>query len=144
MSKSHKLVLLFLAVSLLSISALAESNYTVNLTTNKFLGDYLTNQSGYVLYYFSDDGSANGASTCYDDCAHNWPPFYAGTIIVPDSLRTVDFATITRTDGSKQTTFKGWPLYFSSRDQAAGDVFGNGREDNRWHIVNPQDQPQLF
>ena len=144
MSRIHKLLLLFFAVSILSISALAESNYTVNVTANKFLGNYLTNQSGFALYYFSDDGSGNGASTCYDDCASKWPPFFARTITVPDSLRHVDFATITRTDGSKQTTFKGWPLYLSSRDEAAGDVFGNGREDNRWHIVDPQEQPQLF
>ena len=144
MSRIHKLLLLFFAVSILSISALAESNYTVNLTANKFLGNYLTNQSGFALYYFSDDGSGNGASTCYDDCASKWMPFFARTITVPDSLRPVDFATITRTDGSKQTTFKGWPLYLSSRDEAAGDVFGNGREDNRWHIVDPQEQPQLF
>jgi len=144
MSRFHKLLLLFFAVSILSISALAESNYTVNVTANKFLGNHLTNQSGFALYYFSDDGSGNGASTCYDDCASKWMPFFARTITVPDSLRPVDFATITRTDGSKQTTFKGWPLYLSSRDEAAGDVFGNGREDNRWHIVDPQEQPQLF
>jgi predicted lipoprotein with Yx(FWY)xxD motif len=144
MSRSHKLVLLFLAVSILSISALAESNYTVNLTANKFQGNYLVNQSGFALYYFSDDGSASGVSTCYDDCASQWPPFYAQTITVPDSLNTADFASITRTDGSKQTTFKGWPLYFSSRDKAAGDIFGNGQEDNRWHIVDPKEQPQLF
>ncbi|MFA6373615.1 MAG: hypothetical protein WCW68_13400 [Methanothrix sp.] len=144
MSRYHKLVLLFLAVSILSISALAESNYTVNLTANKFLGNYLVNQSGFALYYFSDDGSASGASTCYDDCASKWPPFYAETITVPDSLNSADFAAITRTDGSKQTTFKGWPLYFSTRDQAAGDVYGNGQEDNRWHVVNPLDQSQLF
>ncbi len=144
MSRSQMLVFLFLAVSILSISALAESNYTVNVTANKFLGDYLVNESGFALYYLSDDGSGNGASTCFDDCASKWPPFYDETITVPDSLRPVDFATITRTDGSKQTTFKGWPLYLSSRDEAAGDVFGNGREDNRWHVVDPQDQPQLF
>ena len=144
MSRSHKLVLLFLAVSILSISALAQSNYTVNVAANKFLGSYLVNQSGFALYYFSDDGSEMGVSTCYDDCASKWQPFYAETITVPDSLRPVDFATFTRTDGSKQTTFKGWPLYLSKMDQAAGDVFGNGREDNLWHVVDPQDQPQLF
>ena len=144
MSRSYRLVLLFLAVSILSISALAESNYSVNLTADKFLGYYLVNQSDFALYYFSDDGSAGGVSTCYDDCASKWPPFYAQTLTVPDSLRTIDFATITRTDGSKQTTFKGWPLYFSSLDKAPGDLFGNGREENRWHIIDPQDQSQLF
>jgi len=144
MSRSHKLVLLILAVTILSFSAHAEGNYTVNVTANKFLGNYLVNQSGFALYYFTDDGSENGASACYGDCASKWPPFYAQPITAPDSLRTVDLATITRSDGSKQTTFKGWPLYLYSRDEAAGDVFGNGQEDNRWHVVNPQDQPQLI
>ncbi|HUS75904.1 MAG TPA: hypothetical protein VMY43_07840 [Methanothrix sp.] len=144
MSRSHKLMLLFLAVSILSITALAESNYTVNVTANKFLGNYLVNQSGFALYYFSDDSSEMSASTCYDECAAKWPPFYAQTITVPDSLRPVDFATITRTDGSKQTTFKGWPLYLYSRDGAAGDVFGNDQEEKRWHVIDPQEQPQLF
>jgi predicted lipoprotein with Yx(FWY)xxD motif len=144
MSRSHELVLLILAVSILSVPVLAESNYTVSVTANKFLGNYLINQSGFALYYFSDDGSKNGASTCYDECASRWPPFYAETITVPESLRTADFAGITRTDGLKQTTFKGWPLYLSSRDGSAGDVYGNGLEDNLWHVVDPLDQPQLF
>jgi predicted lipoprotein with Yx(FWY)xxD motif len=144
MSKSHKLVLILLALSILSISALAQSNYTVNVTSNKFLGNYLVNQSGFALYYFSDDGSGMGASTCYDDCAAKWSPFYAQPITVPDSLRTADFAAITRSDGSKQTTFKGWPLYLYSRDKAAGDVFGNDLGDNLWHVIDPQEQSQLF
>jgi predicted lipoprotein with Yx(FWY)xxD motif len=144
MSRSYKLMLLFIAVSILSIPALAESSYSVNITADKFLGNYLVNESGFTLYYFSNDGSASGSSTCYDDCASKWPPFYAETLTLPDSLRSVDFATITRTDGSKQTTFKGWPLYLYSKDQAPGDLFGNGREDNLWHVIDPQEQPQLF
>jgi len=145
MSVNYKLVLLFLALSLLSISALAENSegYTVNVSVNKFLGEYLVNQSGFALYYFSDDSDADGASTCIDDCAARWPPFYAEKISLPDSLRSVDFATITRADGSKQTTFKGWPLYLYSRDSAAGDTFGNGQK-GLWHIVDPSNQPQLF
>jgi predicted lipoprotein with Yx(FWY)xxD motif len=145
MSRSYKLVLLFFALFILSISPLAESSegYTVNVSVNKFLGEYLVNQSGFALYYFSDDSDANGASTCVDDCAAIWPPFYARVISLPDSLRIVDFATITRADGSKQTTFKGWPLYLYSRDSAAGDIFGNGQK-GLWHIVDPSNQPQLF
>ena len=145
MSGSYKLVLLFLALFILSVSALAENpgGYTVNVSVNKFLGEYLVNQNGLALYYFSDDANANGASTCVDDCAVTWPPFYASVISLPDSLRSVDFATITRPDGSKQTTFKGWPLYLYSRDSTAGDTFGNGQKDH-WHIVDPSNQPQLF
>jgi predicted lipoprotein with Yx(FWY)xxD motif len=144
-SGSCKLVLLFLVISILSISALAEGSdkHSVDISANKFLGEYLVNQSGFTLYYFSDDSKGDGASTCYDDCAAVWPPFYAGELTLPDSLRSVDFASITRTDGLKQTTFKGWPLYLSSKDFAAGDAFGNGQK-GLWHVVNPADLPQLF
>ena len=144
-SGSCKLVLLFLALSILSISALAEGSdkYSLNISANKFLGEYLVNQSGFTLYYFSDDSKGEGASTCYDDCAATWLPFYAGELTLPESLRSVDFDSITRTDGSKQTTYKGWPLYLYSRDRAAGDVFGNGQK-GLWHVVNPADLPQLF
>jgi predicted lipoprotein with Yx(FWY)xxD motif len=144
MSRSHKLMLSFLAALILSIPALAESSYSVNVTADKFLGNYLVNQSGFTLYYFSGDSNAGGASTCYDDCASKWPPFYAQISNLPDSLRSADFASITRTDGSMQTTYKGWPLYFYSLDKEPGDRSGNGREDNLWHIIDPQDLPQLF
>ena len=144
MSMNHIVPILFLAALLLSVPVLAESKYTVNVSEDKFLGEYLVNQSGFALYYFSDDGTAMGSSTCYDDCAVNWPPFYAEAIVLPDSLRSADFASITRTDGLKQTTFRGWPLYLYYNDKESGDTFGDGREDNRWHIINPLDLPQLI
>ena len=85
-----------------------------------------------------------GLSTCYDDCAAKWLPFYVDTIALPESLMSSDFASITRTDGLKQTTFRGWPLYLYSNDKDAGDVFGDGRDENRWHVVSPLDLPQLI
>lgn len=144
MSIARKVILMLSAASILLIPALAEDNYSVNLSSDKFLGNYLVNQSGFTLYYFSGDSNENGASTCYDDCASKWPPFYVDTLILPDSLRAPDFASITRTDGSNQTTFKGWPLYLSSWDRDPEDAFGKGKEDNSWHVVDPQNQPQLF
>lgn len=147
MSYDHKIVLVFLAasvISMVSIPALGEENYSVKLAGDKFLGDYLVNQSGFTLYYFSDDREANGASKCYDDCASIWRPFFAGDILVPNTLNSADFSTITRSDGSSQTTFKGWPLYLYSRDREAGDAFVNGREEGLWHVVNPLEQPQLI
>ena len=120
------------------------SNYSVNVSANKFLGSYLVNQSGFALYYYANDADANGASACYGACASTWTPFYAEKITLPEGVNFADFATITRTDGSKQTTYKGWPLYLYSRDEAAGDVYGDGKENGLWHVVNPMDQSQLF
>jgi predicted lipoprotein with Yx(FWY)xxD motif len=145
MSKSHSLVLLLIALSILSISALAESNYSVNLTADKFLGSYLVNQSGFTLYYFTQDRDAAGGSACYDDCAALWLAFYAGDdLSLPESLRSSDFARTVRTDGSKQTTYRGWPLYLYSEDAAEGDTNGQGEQDGLWNIINPDDVPQMI
>lgn len=144
MSINRRIVLIFLALSIFYLPALAEDDYSINVSADKFLGAFLTNESGYALYYFSDDAGMSEESACYGECAAKWPAFYAEVISVPESLIAIDFAAITRTDGTKQTTYKGWPLYLYSGDKAPGSVSGNGREENRWHIIDPQDLPQSF
>ncbi|VVB72582.1 Secreted repeat of uncharacterised function [uncultured archaeon] len=146
MSRSYKLVFLLVVISMLAALAQAQSSdkFSVNISDNKFIGSYLVNQDGFTLYYFDDDKNAGGDSSCYDDCATKWPPFYAENIIVPDRLRSVDFAEMTRSDGSKQTTFKGWPVYLYSGDRDPGDIYGNKQKNGLWHVINPSDMPQLF
>ena len=144
MSKDYSFVVLFLALALISVSTLAwAEDYTIKTTSSKFLGTYLVNQSGFTLYYYQNDSAAIDNSTCYGECAALWHPFYAQDISVPDDLSSVDFGMITRADGSKQTTFKGWPLYLYGKDVFPGDT--NGKDVNGfWHIVFPADQPQLI
>lgn len=144
MSKNYSLVIILMALSVLSItvSAWAE-DYTITTSSNKFLGTYLVNQSGFTLYYTQNDSAANSASTCYGECAALWPPFYAQDLSLPDNLRSIDFGVITRTDGSKQTTFKGWPLYYYGKDRDHGDTWGEGI-DGVWHVIDPDNQPQLI
>lgn len=160
MSREFKLGILFVCLTAVSISTLsvpalslpsvtmqtpAESSdsYTVNIYENKFIGNYLVNQTGFTLYYYSNDSKGGGASTCSDECAALWRPFYAASLSLPESLRSIDFSTITRADGSKQTTFKGWPLYLYSRDTAPRDTWGS-QKDGLWHVVDPSNQPQLM
>lgn len=144
MSKNYRLVIILMALSVLfiSISAWAE-DYAITTSSNKFLGTYLVNQSGFTLYYTQNDSAANGASTCYGECAALWHPFYVQDPSLPDSLRPIDFGVITRTDGSKQTTFKGWPLYYYGKDRDHGDTWGEG-VDGVWHVIDPDNQPQLI
>ena len=78
-----------------------------------------------TLYTYSSDIQNNGASACYSSCATNWPPFYTDTLSLPSQLNPSDFSVIQRTDGSKQITYKGYPLYLFIGDQKAGDVNGN-------------------
>lgn len=93
---------------------------------------YLTDSKGMTLYYFTKD--VGGKSACYGGCAKLWPVFHAPNITVPSSLDSSDFGTITRTDGSMQTTYKGWPLYYFAPDKAPGDMKGEGAR-SVWFVM---------
>jgi predicted lipoprotein with Yx(FWY)xxD motif len=144
MSKNYSITIIFIAALVLSISILAfAEGYTVKTSADRFLGNYLVNQSDFALYYFQNDSAANGASTCYGECASLWTPFYASNLSLPDNLKQIDFGVITRTDGRKQTTFKSWPLYQYNKDVAPGSIKGND-VGGIWHVIDPDNQPQLI
>jgi predicted lipoprotein with Yx(FWY)xxD motif len=94
--------------------------------------NYLTDAKGMTLYYYTKD--ADGQSACYGGCATAWPIFYAADISVSAPLQPADFGTITRTDGTKQTTYKGWPLYYWQKDTKPGDATGEG-VGKVWYIL---------
>ncbi len=95
---------------------------TVKTASKPGIGDYLVDANGMTLYYFTKD--TIGKSTAAGAVLAAWPAFNAPTISAPSNLNAADFATITRDDGSKQTTYKGWPLYYYAKDKAAGDTLG--------------------
>ncbi|HMA04850.1 MAG TPA: hypothetical protein VKO45_02875, partial [Methanomicrobiales archaeon] len=101
----------------------APAGYTVKLGDTS-LGKVLTGADGMTLYFFITDLAGEGVSTCYGSCASFWPVFYASTISVEPPLRASDFSSITRTDGTMQTTYKGRPLYSFANDKRPGDVKG--------------------
>lgn len=103
----------------------------VQLSTNTKLGNIITDNNGMSLYFFSKDVA--GASVCVDGCAITWPPFYKENPSIGTGLAASDFTVITRPDGNKQTAYKGWPLYYYSKDAAAGDVNGDAFG-NLWAI----------
>ncbi|WP_337101393.1 plastocyanin/azurin family copper-binding protein [Paenibacillus sp. YIM B09110] len=86
------------------------------------LGTYFTDQNGRTLYFFTKD--AEDPNSCLDQCLVNWPIFYAEDLQIPGQLNPDDFSVLTRSDGTKQTTYKGWPLYYFVKDLTAGDVNG--------------------
>lgn len=110
--------------------------YTVNVSSSADLGMYLVNETGFTLYYFTNDAQGKGTSACNGQCAVNWPPFYAEKIVVPMGLNASDFTSMMRTDGKEQTAYKGWPLYHYSMDMKSGDALGQGKN-NVWFVVNP-------
>lgn len=104
----------------------------LQVTANAKLGNIITDNNGKSVYFFSKDATA--ASACVDACAVTWPPFYKENVAIGTGLTAADFAVITRADGSKQNTYKGWPLYYYSLDAKAGDTNGDAFA-NLWAIA---------
>jgi predicted lipoprotein with Yx(FWY)xxD motif len=110
--------------------------YSVKMMSSSTLGNYLANGSGFTLYYNKNDVPNSGNSICYGGCAGLWPPFYTANLVVQSSLNASGFGTITRTDGSKQLTYKGYPLYRYAGDSAAGQANGQGYL-GIWYVRTP-------
>ncbi|KRE35216.1 plastocyanin/azurin family copper-binding protein [Paenibacillus sp. Soil522] len=112
----------------------AKSDYAVMLGTSKSAGSYLTDDYGRALYYFDKDPSQS--SVCEGNCLVNWPAYSLSGTSVPSTLKGSDIGTITRSDGSKQAAFKGFPLYYFIQDKEHGDLKGQGVNDV-WFTVDP-------
>ena len=93
----------------------------------------LTDAQGLTLYWFAPDTSTKSA--CYGSCAAYWPPV-TGTPSAGSGV-TGTLGTITRTDGTKQATYDGHPLYTYVGDSAPGTASGNNINLNGglWHDV---------
>ncbi len=98
------------------------------------LGDYLVDGNGNTLYFFARDVS--GTSECSDGCLNSWPVFYQEYLEAGSGVDGSFIGVITRADGQKQNTFKGWPLYYFSGDSAPGDINGEGAGGN-WFVAKP-------
>ena len=110
------------------------TQYTINVAINNLMGQILVAGNGMTLYWTTADSP--GVNNVTGAAASIWPIFYTSTIVVPSSLNASDFGTITNSDGSKQTTYKQWPLYFYINDTAPGDTNGQGVA-GKWSVVNP-------
>jgi predicted lipoprotein with Yx(FWY)xxD motif len=101
------------------------------------LGSVLVGANGMTLYLYTKDTA--DMSTCYDQCAVNWPPLTVKSAddFVPGINLPGKFNTITRTDGTLQVTYNGMPLYYWKNDKALGDATGEG-VGKVWYTVVPE------
>jgi predicted lipoprotein with Yx(FWY)xxD motif len=86
------------------------------------------------LYLFVPDNQ--GDSTCYDACAGNWPPL-TGDVTAGAGVDASLLGTTTRTDGTVQATYNGWPLYYFAADTRPGDTNGQGINEI-WYVISPE------
>src|SRR5690242_21313993 len=82
----------------------------------------LVDSSGMTLYWFVPDTSSK--SNCSGSCATYWPPV-KGPVTAGSGV-TGTLGTITRSDGTKQATYLGHPLYTYVGDKGPGQNKGNG------------------
>lgn len=109
---------------------------TVQLGESDDLGQFLVDAEGMTLYLFLND--SDNTSTCYDDCAENWPPLLTeGDATAGEGVDDSLLGTTERTDGTVQVTYGGWPLYYWVRDEAPGDTTGQAVGEV-WYVVSPQ------
>ena len=103
-----------------SVSASASAAAAkAGLKTAKVSGTtLLTSAKGFTLYTFAPDTATKSA--CNGPCAASWPP------VKPSGAVKGPYATIKRSNGSKQLTFHGRPLYTFTGDTSPGQVSGNG------------------
>lgn len=94
------------------------------------IGEVLVGPDQMTLYTFRND--EEGVSNCYDQCAENWPPLFAGDGAAPDG----DFTLVEREDGTVMWAQNGWPLYYWIQDLAPGDTTGDGVGGN-WDVARP-------
>jgi hypothetical protein len=62
-----------------------------------------------------------------------------GTATAAGSAKASDLGTITRSDGTKQVTYDGHPLYYFSGDSGTGMATGQGSDSfgAKWWLVAP-------
>jgi predicted lipoprotein with Yx(FWY)xxD motif len=108
---------------------------TVNLGGNSQYSSFLVDGKGMSLYLYTKD--TPGTSNCYGSCAKAWPPLLTtGAPVAGSGVDASKFGTTTRTDGTTQVTYNGWPLYYYVEDQQAGDTTGQG-VGSVWYLVTP-------
>lgn len=138
--KSQVMISLILNLfALAAFGAASAQNPTVQIASSAS-GDILVGPNGMTLYTFANDQP--DSSNCTGGCALNWPPLTVlGELVAPSGLPG-ELETLTRQPDEEtgeyttQVTYNGQPLYYWSRDEAPGDVSGQGIGD-LWFVAKP-------
>jgi predicted lipoprotein with Yx(FWY)xxD motif len=101
-------------------------------------GTYLVGPTGRALYLWVADGAVK--SNCSGACATVWPPLLTtGAPVASGGVTASDLGTTNRSNGTKQVTYKGHPLYYFIADHGAGQIKGQGSNSfgAKWWLLTP-------
>ncbi len=93
---------------------------------SKKLGKVVTDSEGFTLYRFDKDTASPPKSNCEGDCATAWPVVPAGNVTAAVGTDASLMGEVARSDGTKQLTIAGWPMYRYAKDAKPGDANGQG------------------
>ncbi|MGI5505653.1 COG4315 family predicted lipoprotein [Lentzea sp. CA-135723] len=94
------------------------------------LGPILADQTGRTLYAFTKD--ENKPAECDADCIAVWPALTSQS--KADVADGADGELVSQEDESSQVVYGKWPVYYYVGDQVAGDVNGQG-VDEEWFAI---------
>jgi predicted lipoprotein with Yx(FWY)xxD motif len=112
---------------------------TISVTHSGELGSILVaGPKQRTVYLFAADKGPT--STCSSACAEVWPPVTtSGNPKAMGGAVSANLGTITRSNGTKQVTYKGHPLYYYVGDPNSGDTSGQGINSfgAPWYVLSP-------
>ncbi|MFJ7159707.1 SCO0930 family lipoprotein [Streptomyces sp. NPDC101118] len=100
------------------------------------VGTVVADGKGWTLYRFDKDSASPPKSACDGDCAKAWPPVPAADADATGSVDPALLGSVTRSDGTRQLTLGGWPVYRYAKDTAPGQAKGEG-VGGTWHALAP-------
>jgi predicted lipoprotein with Yx(FWY)xxD motif len=105
---------------------------TVLIVQHSDLGWVLAEANGQVVYTYGGD-TKGGSPTCTGSCAAIWPAVTGLPMAGPADALPGTLGTISETNGAKQITYGGFPLY-TFKGAAPLSTKGNGVA-GKWHVV---------
>jgi predicted lipoprotein with Yx(FWY)xxD motif len=107
-------------------------------TKTSSLGTFLVDANGRTLYLWDADHGSK--STCTGACAQAWPPLTTTTTPkASGAVKASLLGTTKRTDGTREVTYAGHPLYTFAGDTQPGQTTGQGSNGfgAPWWVVTP-------
>jgi predicted lipoprotein with Yx(FWY)xxD motif len=141
MRTTYIAIVLALTIALAAVSAATAASSSSGArvgTAHTKLGRVAADSHGRTLYLFAKD--KRGHSACSGLCTTYWPPLLThGKPVALKGVKRSLLGTIRRSDGRKQVTLAGHPLYRFSGDSMRGQTTGEGLRDfgAEWDAVSP-------